>query len=233
MAAALGFEHRDESGEWVDPRGENLLGIARICSPETHPLPEGLKVTVLCDVDNPLCGEQGASRVYGPQKGATPDQIERLDRGLAQLSELWKRDLGKNVEALPGAGAAGGMGGGAVAYLNARLVSGTEVVFDLTDLESRIKAADVVITGEGAFDATTLSGKIPGRVAELAKRHSKPCFGVCGALRLTETKRFFEAGFTEIHEIAPAEVPPSDRIARAKMWMVETGRRLGERISTM
>ncbi len=227
MGAALGFEHQDEDDESGLPCGGTLDQIVRILPPNPW---QPAKVTVLCDVTNPLCGENGASYVYGPQKGATPEQIRQLDQNLRHLSDLWKRDLGKDVATLPGSGAAGGMGGGAMAYLNADLVSGTDVLFDMTHLEEKVRGTDLIITGEGAIDRTSLQGKIPGRVAELAKKGNKRCFGVCGRLLEKEGEFLRDFGFNEVLEIAPPEIPIEERIRDASKWMIETGRKIGRAV---
>ncbi|MCA9448277.1 MAG: glycerate kinase [Candidatus Omnitrophica bacterium] len=224
MGAALGFDHMNGDGESLIPRGGNLDAIEQIIPPEFQNWP---RVTVLCDVTNPLCGHNGASAVYGPQKGATSDQVRMLDRNLDHLARLWQRDLGRVVAHIPGSGAAGGMGGGAMAYLDARLVSGTDVLFEMTDLDERVQWADLVITGEGALDLTTLQGKIPGRVADLALKYKKKCIGICGLLQLEDVAPFENAGFTRILEIAPTEIPSDERIRDAEKWVFETGRNIG------
>ena len=227
MAAALGFLHVDKNGKTIQPNGGTLDDIAKILPPREPSALERLKVTVLCDVTNPLCGEDGASRVYGAQKGATPEQVEQLDRSLLRLSEIWKRDLGRDVAKTPGSGAAGGMGGGAMAYLGAELVSGTKVVFAMTDIEEKVKESDRVVTGEGTLDRTSLVGKIPGRVANLARKYNKPCYGVCGVCPEPDPTVFHEAGFTDIWEIAPSEISIEERILNAPEWVFQTGVRIG------
>ncbi|MCB9782299.1 MAG: glycerate kinase [Candidatus Omnitrophica bacterium] len=228
MGAALGFDHMNGDGENLIPRGGNLDAIKQIIPPEFQNWP---RVTVLCDVTNPLCGDNGASAVYGPQKGATPDQVRMLDRNLEHLARLWQRDLGRDVAHIPGSGAAGGMGGGAMAYLDAHLVSGTDVLFEMTDLDERVQWADLVITGEGALDLTSLQGKIPGRVADLALKYKKKCIGICGLLQIEDVTPFENAGFTKILEIAPMEIPTKERIRDAKKWVFETGRHIGNAVA--
>ena len=135
-----------------------------------HPRLEACEVLVACDVANPLCGPDGASRVYGPQKGADAAAVERLDAALANLAAVIERDLGHEVRELPRAGAAGGLGAGLVAFLGAELQSGAEVVAEAAGLAERVAAADVVVTGEGRFDGQTAFGKTPYFVAERARR---------------------------------------------------------------
>jgi glycerate kinase len=145
-------------------------------------------VEVLCDVDNPLCGARGAARVYGPQKGATPEMVEQLDMALAHLARLVKDQLGRDIEHLPGAGAAGGLAAGAVAFMNARLVSGIEAVTSQTHLREAIAGADWVITGEGCFDEQSLQGKVVSGVARLAREAGAKVAVLAGQVRLAPEK---------------------------------------------
>jgi glycerate kinase len=171
-ATALGWKFLTTQGLEIGLGGGQLLSIDRIVPPK-HAV--GAAVEVLCDVDNPLCGEDGAARVYGPQKGATPDMVGTLDAALAHLAEVIKDHLGRDIAELPGAGAAGGLAAGAVAFMNARLVSGIETVMLQMRLEEALVGADWVVTGEGCFDAQSLRGKVVSgviRVAQAAARRS-------------------------------------------------------------
>jgi glycerate kinase len=129
-------------------------------------------------VSNPLCGPQGASRIYGPQKGATPEVIEELDKSLSYFAELIKRDLNKDVKDIPGAGAAGGLGASLMAFLNAELRPGIEIMIEAVKLEQAIKDADLVITGEGKIDSQTIYGKAPIGVAKIAKKYKVPVMAI-------------------------------------------------------
>jgi glycerate kinase len=137
-------------------------------------------VVVATDVDNPLTGPEGASAVYGPQKGASPEDVDLLDRALGRFAEVVLRDLGVDVRAGPGAGAAGGMGAGLIAFLGATLRRGVEVVMEAVDLPGRIDRADLVVTGEGKFDEQSLRGKAPAGVLDAAARAGKPAIVLCG-----------------------------------------------------
>ncbi len=150
-------------------------------------------VEVLCDVDNPLTGARGAARVYGPQKGATPEMVEQLDAALAHLACLVRDQLGRDIEHLPGAGAAGGLAAGAVAFMNARLVSGIEAVMSQTRLREAITGADWVITGEGCFDEQSLQGKVVSGVARLAREAGAKVAVLAGQVRLAP-ERYRRAG---------------------------------------
>lgn len=137
---------------------------------------------VVCDVTNPLIGATGAAKVYGPQKGALPQQIVELDAGLAHLAELIKKELGVDVANIPGAGAAGGLGAGLCAFMGAELKKGIEIVMGIIGLEKNIAGADLVLTSEGRMDFQTKYDKAPVGVAKIAKKHGVPCIAICGVI---------------------------------------------------
>jgi len=143
-------------------------------------------VEVLCDVDNPLCGEHGAARVFGPQKGATPAMVERLDDGLVRLGRLVKQQLGKDIANIPGAGAAGGLAGGALAFMDARITSGIETVIDASGMDAELADADWVVTGEGRFDKQSLRGKVVSGIAKLATKHGVKVMVLAGSVHVSE-----------------------------------------------
>lgn len=182
MASALGYRFLDADGRPVSPTGGNLSAIHRIDASATDPRLEGMRIEAICDVDNPLTGPQGAAHIYAPQKGATPEQVEALDAGLAHLADLIERDLGRKVRDLPGAGAAGGLGAGLVAFCDAALRPGAEVVLELVDLDRHLAGADLVLTAEGQIDGQTRFGKAPGAVAAHAKERGIPCIAIAGGL---------------------------------------------------
>ncbi len=180
MAEAVGISLSDAAGRPIGPGGLGLLQLARIDASGLDPLVRRLRVQACCDVDNPLTGPQGAARLFAPQKGATPDEVVLLDRALAHLAAVVHRDLGIDVRSLPGAGAAGGLGAGLVAFLGARLRPGIELVMEAVGLPERIERADLVLTGEGTFDATSLRGKVPAGVLGLARAAGVPAVVLCG-----------------------------------------------------
>lgn len=178
-AAALGARFSDTQGRQFIPTGGTLDRIARVDLCGQMTLPE---ITVMCDIDNPLCGPAGASAVYGPQKGADRAMVERLDLNLAHLAAVIRRDLGKDIAELPGAGAAGGMGGGAVAFWNGRLQMGIETVLDTVGFDDVVQGARMVFTGEGRLDSQSLRGKVIAGVARRAARQGVPVVAVVGAV---------------------------------------------------
>jgi len=180
-AAALGFKFLDENNVPVAPCGGKLLRIKKIVPP---PKRYEVDMEVLCDVDNPLCGPHGAAKTYGPQKGATSEMVEKLEQGLAHLAEVVRKQLGIDIENLPGAGAAGGLSAGAVAFMNARLVSGIETVMAHSRLAGAIADADWVITGEGKFDPQSLRGKVVCGVVNLAKKTAARIAVIAGQVLL-------------------------------------------------
>jgi glycerate kinase len=179
-AMALGWKFLDKDGGPIGLGGGELLQIERIVPPEHFDLPP---VAVLCDVQNPLCGPQGAARVYAPQKGATPQMVDHLEKALGHLCELVRTQLGKDVD-IPGAGAAGGLAAGAAAFINARLVSGIETIIDCTDLAEQIADAQWVITGEGCFDEQSLHGKVVSGVAKAAAKAKVPVAVLAGSVNI-------------------------------------------------
>ena len=182
-AMALGWRFLDAQGKPVGHGGGELERIERIERPDKWRIPA---VEVLCDVNNPLCGEHGAARVFGPQKGATPAMVERLDAGLQHLAELVKEQLGKVIAEIPGAGAAGGLAAGAVAFLDAQLVPGVETVMRASGLDVQLAGATWIITGEGSFDEQSLRGKVVSGVVRLAAKHSVKVGVLAGSVRADE-----------------------------------------------
>ncbi|HEX8595821.1 MAG TPA: glycerate kinase [Pseudomonas sp.] len=182
MLAALGVRLLDDRGEAVAPGGLALAQVARIDLDNLDARLRDVQFEVAADVDNPLCGPNGASHIFGPQKGATPEQVLQLDDALGHFADLSAVVLGRDLRDEPGCGAAGGMGFAAKAYLNASFRPGVEVVADLTRLEQALEGADLVITGEGRFDAQTLRGKTPFGVARMAQRAGVPVIVLAGTL---------------------------------------------------
>ncbi|MHC4716124.1 MAG: glycerate kinase [Planctomycetota bacterium] len=181
-AQALGVVFVDKHGR-LSPcglAGGGLADIGRIDVSDRDPRIDGADIRVACDVTNPLTGPEGAAAVYGPQKGATPEMVARLESGLANLAAVVRRELGIDVEHLPGAGAAGGLGAGLVAFAGATLQSGIEIVAEAVGLRERVAGADLVVTGEGKFDAQSAHGKTAFGVARVAAAEGVPVICIPG-----------------------------------------------------
>ena len=181
MAQALGYRFLDDSGRELPRGGAPLLRLEHVDPAGFNSAWRSVKVMVACDVTNPLTGPEGASFVYGPQKGAEPVTVRLLDRALGLLAEVIERDLGKRVADVPGAGAAGGTGAGLMAFLDAKLVSGAALVVDASGFDRALPGADLVITGEGRVDSQTAFGKAPGEVARRAKAAGIPVLLIAGS----------------------------------------------------
>jgi len=182
MATALGFRFSNAAGEELPPGGAALAQLAEIDPSQVDVRLKDSEIIVACDVDNPLCGPRGASAVYGPQKGATPEMVAELDAALHNFSEFAREATGKAVAEYPGAGAAGGLGAGLMFFTNAVLRPGVEIVIEATGLASLAQTVDLVVTGEGCTDFQTAFGKAPVGVASVAKKHGKPVVCLSGSL---------------------------------------------------
>ncbi|TKI03050.1 glycerate kinase [Martelella alba] len=182
MVQALGGKLLDAGGKPIGFGGGELNKLARIDISDLDPRTRDCRFEVACDVTNPLTGKNGATAIFGPQKGATPTMIKQLDAALRQYAEVIKRDLDMDVADIPGAGAAGGMGAGLRAFCGAELRKGIEIVTDALGLDALVQDADLVITGEGRIDSQTVQGKVPIGVARVAKRYNKPVIGIAGSL---------------------------------------------------
>ena len=216
MAEALGFVFFDNTGERLEAKPSNFSAIAKIQGPTQRMVAE---VIALCDVQNPLTGERGASRVFGPQKGADAGTVETLDAGLAHLAEVISRDLGRDFRNTPGAGAAGGLGFGLLSFCNAQMRSGFETIAGILHLEEQIAASDIVLSGEGRLDPQTLEGKGPAGVAALARKHGKPVFAFAGAV--ADDPRCGEL-FDGAFAITPAEMPLPEAMRNAASLLEES-----------
>jgi len=234
MAQALGYHLLDDRGHELPPGGLALKRLARIHVGGVHANWKEAVVDVACDVTNPLTGPSGASAVYGPQKGATPAMVAELDAALRHVAEIIRRDLGVDVEALPGAGAAGGLGAGLVAFTGAGLRPGAEMVMQALNLDDRIRGADLVITGEGRLDSQTARfGKGPAAVARHARNAGILVVGLGGSVAdEAELSLLFdgvEATVVEPSSLDDAIVQARPLLARAASRVVrllQAGRRL-------
>lgn len=180
MAKALGARFLDSSGNEIPEGVEALQTLHEVDMRAFDKRIANTEFLVACDVTNPLTGESGASKVFGPQKGATDEMIAKLDKSLEYFSEIVKKQFNKDMARVPGAGAAGGLGYGLMAFCGAKLKRGIDLVLDTVKLENRILDVDVVITGEGRLDGQTVFGKVPVGVAGIAKKHGKPVYAIAG-----------------------------------------------------
>lgn len=223
-AQALGWKFLDSEGEKIGFGGGELENIAQIIKPGKLGLPE---VDVLCDVDNPLCGENGAARVFGPQKGATPEMVEQLEAGLNHLAEIVKQQLDIEISKTPGSGAAGGLSAGAVAFMNAKLVSGIETIIRESGLEKEISGADWVITGEGRFDSQSLQGKVVSGVAKKATQNNVKIGVIAGRVEVTK-QQWKDLGIADAVALSDKEMSIKDSIANAKELLVKATKRFAQ-----
>ncbi|WP_372774815.1 glycerate kinase [Mangrovibacterium sp.] len=221
MARALGYRFPDKNGDKVSQGGGSLGRIESIDASELNPLLAQTEVLVACDVSNPLTGPNGASAVYGPQKGATPEVVDMLDRNLAHFAEIIRRDLKIDVLSLPGSGAAGGLGAGLVAFAGGRLQAGFDIVKEQTKLEAAVMEADFVLTGEGKMDSQTKHGKTPWGVAQLAKKYKKPLFAFAGFLG-EGYRELYGEGFTSIFALPKGPASLDACIANAPELLADT-----------
>ena len=182
MLKALGFEFFDKNGNDVGEGAAALAKIAEIRTEKKNPLLSGTKFQIACDVKNPLCGKQGATYIFGPQKGVTEEQKEQVDEAMRHYADVTKESLGCDFADCEGAGAAGGLGYAFLSYLAGELIPGVELILQATGLEEKMKNADVVVTGEGRLDAQTVMGKAPAGVAALAKKYNAKVIAFAGSV---------------------------------------------------
>ncbi|HHS9879853.1 glycerate kinase [Klebsiella aerogenes] len=220
MAQALGAKLLTAEQQQIAPGGGALETLARIDLSELDPRLADCRIDVACDVTNPLTGPQGASAVFGPQKGATAAMIERLDRGLQHFAQIIDRDLDIDVLNLEGGGAAGGMGAALYAFCGANLRPGIEIVTDALGLADLVADADLVITGEGRIDSQTIHGKVPVGVAKVAKRFNVPVIGIAGSLTAdvgVVHQHGLDAVFSVLYSVCTLEEALANAAANVRM----------------
>jgi glycerate kinase len=200
MARALGIRFLDALGHDLPEGGEALINLDRIDMSDFESRFNNVNIQVACDVDNPLCGANGATAVYGPQKGATPKMVTTLDDALKNYARIIKRDIGNDIQSIPGSGAAGGLGGGLCAFAGAELKRGVDIVMSAIGMNSLISKADIVVTGEGQTDFQTAFGKVPAGIASLCKKHGKPLICLSGSLG-ENCESLYDIGITSLFSI--------------------------------
>lgn len=211
MAQALGVKLLDADGNDIGLGGGGLNKLYTLDCSGMDPRLSQIKLEVACDVDNPLCGEQGASAVFGPQKGATPEMVQALDANLSHYADIIKSVLGRDVKHRAGAGAAGGMGAALMGIFKADLRPGIDIVMDAVKLSEQLKEADLVITGEGRIDSQTIHGKTPIGVARCAKQYNLPVIGIAGCLS-SDVGVVHEHGIDAVFSVVPRPVALADAL---------------------
>ncbi len=226
LLAALGVRFLTADGRELDGRGLDMARVARIDLSTVDPrLPE-VPIEIACDVDSPLVGPRGAARVFGPQKGAAPDAVERLERGLVSLAARFCEATGVDVRELAGAGAAGGAAGGAVAILKAAIRPGAPMILETLDFEAHLVDAALCITGEGRIDTQTATGKAPAAVAAMCRGAGVACVAVCGELTL-EPAALRALGFSAAIPINRTTRSLDERLAATRGELVAAGAAIG------
>ncbi|MEH7046985.1 MULTISPECIES: glycerate kinase [Bacillus] len=220
MLAALGVRFINDKGEVIDPSGGTLYSIVAIDFSQMDPRLKGVKIEAACDVDNPLVGMQGASFVFGRQKGANIEMMKELDENLKHYANILKRYVSSDVSEIPGAGAAGGMGAAVISVLKGDLRRGIEIVLDYTNFDKHIEDADLIITGEGRIDEQTAYGKAPVGVAGRAKRFSVPVIAIGGSVS-SDYSAVYEKGIDAVFSITtrPMTLEEAYRVAEENIEM--------------
>lgn len=213
MAQALGAKFFDHSGELLRGCGAELIRLNHIDISDLDPRLQQVSVKVASDVNNPLTGPKGASYTYGPQKGATPEMVKMLDRGLENYRRVIKKTIGKDIGGIPGSGAAGGLGAGLIAFLNAEIRPGIELVLDTLDIDRFLHHCNLLVTGEGKLDAQSVSGKAPVGVARRARKFNVPVIALAGIIE-GGLEIFHEEGITACFAIADGPLSLDESISR-------------------
>lgn len=221
MASALGVKFKDEQDQEFIPTGGTLSQIYKIDMNNIYSKIKDVEFISMCDVDNPLCGKLGASAVFAPQKGADEDMVKLLDEGLAHLAKIIKRDLHIEVKDIKGAGAAGGLGAGSIAFLQSKLTKGIDVILDTIKFDELVSKADIVFTGEGKFDSQSLHGKVVMGVANRSQKYKTPVIVVTGAIG-ENIQEAYNKGITAIFSINKEPMEFSKSALKSKENMILT-----------
>jgi glycerate kinase len=227
LVQALGARVHDASGAEVGPGGAGAATVATLDLSGLHPGLATVRIELACDVDNPLTGPEGAAAVYGPQKGADPDQVRRLDAALVHWADVVAAATGRDHRADPGAGAAGGVGFGAVAILGATLRPGAQLMLDQLGFADALAGADLVVTGEGSLDEQTLRGKAPAAVAAAGRAAGVPVIAVAGRC-LLDLPRLRAAGFDGVYTLLDEAATPQQALDEGAALLRRIGARLGD-----
>jgi len=228
MARAFGYRFLDDAGTDL-PEGGAALARLHHLEGQTDPRLVRPAIEVACDVTNPLLGARGASAVYGPQKGATTAMVAELDAALTRFADVVERSIGRGVRDVPGAGAAGGLGAGMLAFLDARLRSGAEIVLEAAGFADRVRSADLVITGEGRVDSQSAYGKLTQAVAEAARRAGVPVVAIAGGTA-DGYEGLYEVGLGALEIIIDRPMTLGDAMAQAESLIETAAERLARMI---
>lgn len=226
MAQALGVRFLDAGGKEVEITGASLAEVSEIDMTGLDPRIARTRIMVACDVNNPLTGPDGAAYVYAPQKGAGPEVVKQLDLNLVHMAALVREKLDREVEQLPGAGAAGGMGAGLTAFLDAELTRGVDAVAEIVGLRGNISWADLVITGEGRLDSQTLNGKTPLGVARIAREYGKPVIALAGEVA-RGAELLYDQGIDVMFSILDEPMKLEEAIGRTRELLETESERIG------
>ena len=226
---ALGVRFLDKNGQELTGVGDNLKQVAHIDTSGMLPQVKEASFTVICDVTNPLCGKNGATYTYGPQKGGTPQLLVELEEGMCNYRDVIIKEFGINLDELSGAGAAGGLGGALAVFLKARMKPGSETVLDLIAFDSRLQDVSLVITGEGRLDWQSCFGKVVQGVGLRCKKRSVPAIAFVGSTG-TGAEQILQHGITAIVKTAPDDMPASEALARAEELYFSAAVRMFQKI---
>lgn len=213
MLQELGLKLLNKNGKSISSGAVGMSEIMYVNDDKLMPELKECTVIIACDVDNPLCGPKGASYVFAPQKGASPEDVEKMDTWMKNLSDILKARYKSAKPKAKGAGAAGGLGFAIQTFLNGKMLPGAEVLLSRTDIEKEISSSDLVITGEGSIDTQTAMGKAPARIATVAKRYNKPVIAFAGCVK-EGAEACHDIGIDEIYQITPSSMPLEDAMKR-------------------
>lgn len=225
LAAALGIRFLDETGRFLEPIPANLSKILSIDTRQKMKIPANLDIILLVDVDNPLCGERGASFVYGPQKGGKSEELVALDQALNRYADLVSELTGRHEKETPGAGAAGGLGFALMTFFKAKAQRGITTILDLIGIEEKLASADLVITGEGHMDSQSVNGKTPIGVAQLAKKYQVPTVAIVGGAS-THLEVLYDAGISGVFDIINQPMSLEEAVTDAPTLITNTSKNI-------
>lgn len=227
---ALGFSFKDQAGNEIGRGGGQLGRIVSVSKENLYPPAEDLYLEIACDVSNPLYGKNGAAYIYGPQKGASPEQVEELDQNFQEFNKFVRENYNRDLQQLSGAGAAGGLGAGLITFLNGELKGGAEIVARANRLEEKLKGAGLVITGEGQLDSQTINNKAPIHVAHLAKKQGIPVVAIAGSLG-DDYQKVFQEGIDAAFSIIDRPASLNKIILATPELLQETARNISRLIT--